>query len=68
MMLQLCFLESSIAWGNLLIYQILFTSFPLKKKKNKKNKMSFILDAYCNLDMPFTFFYLKFGLAQGAQW
>ena len=30
--------------------------------------MSFILDAYCNLDMPFTFFYLKFGLAQGAQW
>ena len=33
----------------------------------KRKKMSFILDAYCNLDMPFTFFYLEFGLAQGVK-
>ena len=38
MMLQLDFLESSIAWRNLLIYQILFTSFTLKKKKKRKKE------------------------------
>ena len=61
MMLQLCFLESSIAWGNLLIYQILFTSFPLKKKQKKQNE----LHSWCILQSGYAFYILLLKVWSG---